>query len=62
VIQRSDNGGAFFPLVAVGPRSSTGNVTYIDIVVIPGNSYTYRVAAGNDAGLSAYSNTATINM
>jgi len=62
VIQRSDNGGTFFTLATAGSAVSTGNVIYNDITVIPGNNYTYRVAAVNEAGLSSYSNTTTINV
>ncbi|WP_175491888.1 fibronectin type III domain-containing protein [Paenibacillus sophorae] len=58
VIERSNNGGAFFP---VGLRFS-GNVSFTDRTVMRGNRYTYRVAAVNEAGLSAYSNTVTVNL
>lgn len=60
VIERSDNGGAYFKLVTVGPRNSTGSVNYTDRTVRRGNRYIYRVAAVNAAGLSAYSNTVII--
>ncbi|KUO77474.1 MAG: hypothetical protein APF77_06335 [Clostridia bacterium BRH_c25] len=62
VIERSDNGGAYFTLATVGPRLLTGNVSYTDSTVTLGNSYNYRVAAVNEAGLSAYSNTANVNL
>lgn len=62
VIERSDNGGAYFTLVTVGPRFFIGNVNYTDSTAASGNQYTYRVAAVNEAGLSAYSNTASVNL
>lgn len=62
VVERSDNGGAYFTLVTVGPRFFTGNVNFTDRTVMPGNHYTYRVAAVNEAGLSAYSNTVNMNL
>jgi FtsP/CotA-like multicopper oxidase with cupredoxin domain len=62
VVQRSNNGGAFFTLATLGPNPFTGNVTYIDATVAPGNRYSYRVAAVNEKGMSAFSNTATINL
>ncbi len=62
VIERSDNGGAYFILATVGPRLFTGNVNYTDSTVAPGNSYNYRVASVNEAGLSAYSNTTNVNL
>jgi FtsP/CotA-like multicopper oxidase with cupredoxin domain len=61
VVERSDNGEAFFVLVTL-PTNFTGNVNYTDTTVVPGNQYTYRVAAMNAAGFSAYSNTANINL
>lgn len=62
VIERSNNGGNFFRLDLVGLRSSTGNVSYTDRSVIRGMRYTYRVAALSSVGLSAYSNTVTVNI
>lgn len=62
VIERSDNGGDYFKLDTVGPRSSTGIVSYTDRIVRSGIRYTYRVVALSSVGLSAYSNTATINI
>lgn len=62
VIERSVNGGAYLTLTTVGPGFFTGTVTYIDVTTVPGNRYTYRVAAINEAGKSAYSNTASINL
>jgi hypothetical protein len=46
-----------FAQIAVAPaRNNTGNVTYVDTTVTFGNTYLYRVAAVNSAGLSlAYS-------
>jgi hypothetical protein len=62
VVERSDNGETYFVLVTVGPRFFIGNVNYTDITVVPGNRYTYRIAAVNAAGLSAYSNMANVNL
>ncbi|MDQ0194207.1 hypothetical protein J2T20_002575 [Paenibacillus wynnii] len=62
VIERSINGGAYFALVTIGPRFLTGNVNFTDRTVIRENRYTYRVAAINATGMSAYSNTATVNL
>jgi hypothetical protein len=60
VIERSDNGGEYFRLAEVGPRSSTGTVSYTDRTIIHGRSYTYRVAALSSVGMSAYSNMITV--
>lgn len=62
VIERSDNGGAFSVIATVGPKSSTGKVFYTDRAVVTGNRYTYRVAAINEAGSSAYSNIVNVNL
>jgi hypothetical protein len=59
VIERALDGVNFSVLVSVGPRNNTGSVSYIDTNVAPGNTYTYRVAAINAAGPSAYSNLAS---
>lgn len=56
VIERSDNGGNYLELVTVGPRTSTGLMSFIDRTVAAGNNYSYKIAAINDAGSSAYSN------
>jgi FtsP/CotA-like multicopper oxidase with cupredoxin domain len=62
VLERSENSGNFTPIATVRPRFSTGIVNYSDTTVQAGNSYTYRVAAVNEAGTSAYSNTASVNV
>lgn len=62
VVERSDNGGAFAQIAALGPRANRGNVTYDDTTVVVGNTYAYRVAAVNAGGPSAYSNTVTISV
>lgn len=62
VVERSDNGGTYLALATVGPRFFVGTVIYTDGTVLPSNNYTYRVASVNDAGLSAYSNTANVNL
>lgn len=60
VVERSVNGGTFSALITVGLRYSTGIVYYTDRTVMSGNRYSYRVAAMNAAGLSAYSNTVNV--
>ncbi|OPY80970.1 MAG: Spore coat protein A [Syntrophorhabdus sp. PtaU1.Bin153] len=60
VIERSMDGGTTWTQIAApGPRNNTGNVTYVDTTVIPGNSYLYRVAAVNVSGTSAYATAGT---
>lgn len=61
VIERSDNGRPYFVLATV-PSSYTDSANYTDTTTMPGNQYTYRVAAVNAAGMSAYSNTANVNL
>jgi len=56
VIERAVGTGAFSTLVTVG----AGIESYTDVTVLAGNNYTYRVAAVNAAGLSGYSNTASV--
>ncbi|MFN8595077.1 MAG: multicopper oxidase domain-containing protein [Anaerolineae bacterium] len=62
VVERSVNGGAYTNLATVGPRSSTGSVTYNDNTVVAANTYSYRVRAINGAISSGYSNVATVNI
>ncbi len=62
VIERAVNGGAFAALITIGPRNGTGNVSYTDVAVVAGNTYSYQVAAANAGGLSGYSNTATVTL
>lgn len=62
VIERAVGTGPFAPLVTVGPRFNTGSVSYTDTSVTAGTDYTYRVAAVNLAGLSGYSNTASVTI
>jgi FtsP/CotA-like multicopper oxidase with cupredoxin domain len=49
----------FAQIAAPGPRSSTGDVTYVDTNVLAGSSYLYRVMAINAAGASLYATLAT---
>jgi hypothetical protein len=42
----------FAQIAAPGPRANTGNVTYIDTTVTPGNTYRYQVWAVNANGRS----------
>jgi FtsP/CotA-like multicopper oxidase with cupredoxin domain len=58
VIERAVDGGAFTRIATAPARNGTGNVTFVDTGVQLGHTYSYRVAAVNLAGLSAYSNTA----
>jgi len=61
VIERSTDGGATFTQIGTAPaRSNTGSVTYLDTTIATGTTYTYRVAAYNVRGLSAYSNNASV--
>jgi len=60
VIERSTDGVTFSQIATAPARANTGNVTYIDTTIIPGATYTYRVAAVNVAGTSAYSNPAAV--
>lgn len=58
VVERSSDGGTTFTQVGVAPpRTSTGNVTYVDTTPAGSTSYVYRVAAVNVVGVSAWSNT-----
>jgi len=53
VVERSTDGGATWTQIATpGPRNNTGNVTYTDTTVTPGNTYFYRVWAVNAIGRS----------
>jgi predicted phage tail protein len=60
VLERATDGVTFSVLAVVAARNNTGSVSYTDPVVLPGITYTYRVAAINPAGMSAYSNLATL--
>jgi FtsP/CotA-like multicopper oxidase with cupredoxin domain len=60
VIERATNAGAFAPIATAPARANVGNVTFADTTVAPNTTYTYRVAALNVAGLSAYSNAAPV--
>jgi FtsP/CotA-like multicopper oxidase with cupredoxin domain len=63
IVERSDDGGVSFAVIAtLPPRVNVGRVTYSDATVVAGLTYTYRVAAINLAGTSAYSNLATIGV
>ena len=65
VIERSTNGGAFTQIGTAPALASTGTVTFTDTAITvnsTGSSYTYRVAAVNGAGASAYSNTASVSV
>lgn len=55
VIQRATGTGAFTDLVTVNSVSGTGNISYSDTTVTPGNNYTYRIAAISSDVISTYS-------
>jgi len=55
VIERATDGITFAVIATVGPNV----ITYNDLAVLGGYTYTYRVAAVNGVGQSAYSNTAS---
>ena len=57
VIERSTDGVNFTQIATAPARSNTGNVTFTDTSIKAAQTtqtYTYRVAAANVAGLSAY--------
>ena len=58
VVERMISGGSFAQIATVGPRTGTGNVTYVNTGVLPGNNYIYRVKAVRNTISSTYSNTA----
>ena len=61
VIQRSSDGGATFTQIGTAPaRNNTGSVTFADLTVVLGSTYTYQVAAVNGVGLSAFATSAPI--
>ena len=59
IVERSNDGGATFGVVAT---LGADTVTYVDGTVAAGNSYIYQVAATNNAGKSGYSNQATVDV
>lgn len=65
VVERSTDGVNFTQIGTTPALASTGTVTFTDTAVTvnsTGSSYTYRVAAVNGAGPSAYSNTAPVTV
>ena len=60
IIERAIGAGPFTTLITVA--ASNGNVSYTDTTVTAGNTYSYRVAALNSAGMSGYSNTASVSL
>ncbi|MHB8877196.1 MAG: fibronectin type III domain-containing protein, partial [Myxococcaceae bacterium] len=62
MVERAVNGGAFSPLARVGRFSGTFRGSYTDRTVTPDNIYQYRVNAVNLAGVSAWSNTAAVEV
>src|SRR5512143_2803734 len=53
------NAAGYALIATVGPKTNTGNVTYVDTTVAWGTSYLYQVAAFNGQGPSAYVTLAT---
>jgi hypothetical protein len=63
VIERSTDGTSFARIATAPARNNTGNVTFTDTTLVPSTTnvtYTYRVAASNPAGTSAYSTPAAV--
>jgi hypothetical protein len=63
IIERSTDGTNFTQIATAPVRNNTGNVTFTDTTVKTATTsmtYTYRVAAINPVGASAYSNTVSI--
>jgi FtsP/CotA-like multicopper oxidase with cupredoxin domain len=60
IIERAIGAGPFTTLITVA--ASNGNVSYTDTTVTAGSTYSYRVAALNSAGVSGYSNTASVSL
>lgn len=54
IVERAINGGAFTQLTQLPARNGQGNVTYLDIPVLPATTYQYRVTAINAVVKSAY--------
>ena len=52
VIERSANGGAFTQIATVVHNNTTNSMSYTDVTIVAGNTYTYRVTAINAAGSS----------
>ena len=57
-IERADNGGGFTLLTTVAANV----INFTDTTVVPGSNYEYRVAAVKNLVLSAYTNTAVVNV
>lgn len=55
-VYRAKNGGAFDPLIEVF------NQVYYDDVIEVGGTYMYKVKAGNDAGISGFSNDQSVTV
>jgi len=56
IVQRSIDGINFNQIASLAANS----VSYVDAGIMAGMTYTYRVAASNSAGLSGFSNTASV--
>lgn len=62
VIQRKTGTGAFAVLTTVPANTLAEPVSFLDTTVMAGTSYSYRVAAINSSGQSAYSNEVFIQL
>jgi titin len=62
VIERSLNSGPFTLFTTVAARNGTGPVTFTGNNLVSGNAYSYRVAAINGAGSSAFTNVVTVTI
>jgi FtsP/CotA-like multicopper oxidase with cupredoxin domain len=62
VVERCIGAGCtnFAQIAAPGPRTGTGNVTYVDSTVAPATTYSYRVKAVNAVGSSSYATLANV--
>jgi FtsP/CotA-like multicopper oxidase with cupredoxin domain len=60
IVERSTDGINFTQIAAPGARPGQGNVIYVDTPVMPGFTYTYRVAARNAIVKSGYSAPAAV--
>ena len=55
-VERSVNGGAFVRVATTNPNTTS----YRDSGLVAGNTYSYRVQAYNNGGVSVYSNTVSV--
>src|SRR6185369_14257902 len=60
IIERATNGGTFNLLASLAAHAGTGSMTFVDTTTLPNSTYTYRVAAVNIIGSSAYATSANV--